>query len=357
MTTIDETRKCVYCLKDKRFALGKNKSESEFNVEHVINQAFGTADGANPTLVGRVCKECNSHFSKTIDIAVTKDSFEAFMRVSHNMKNAADMTGKTSRRLSVKYTDSDGKEQKLSVDPAPAKSGSPIAARPVVEVTVREDETTERVEESQLDAMTREELLQKYDLTKGTKITGTVEDSQRILKIFDSKGINIKESTSIPLENARQEIVIDETLQRAFAKISFNYMVHCCEKLCPELPYLECFNSARKFIVDGIESGGYRVVNPWAWPVLDPPPKEFKNPGHLLTLEYGRDELENLCVVGKLSLFKEYAVRITLSRTLNAEFCRFDGGHYSDLTDKKVLKLSDETMDRLRGEQRKGTQE
>lgn len=351
MTTIDEIRKCVYCLKDKRFALGKNKSESEFNVEHVINHAFGTADGANPTLVGRVCKQCNADFSKTIDIAVTKDSFEAFMRVPHNLKNAADMTGKRSRRLSVKYTDSDGKEQMLAVDPAPAESGSPIGARPVVELTVREDGSMERVEESQLNAMTRAELLNKYDLTKGTKITGTEKDGQRILEIFDSKGIKIKESTSIALQDVRQEIIVDEILQRAFAKISFNYMVYCSEKLCPELPYLECFNPARKFILDGTEPGGYRVANPWAWPVLDPPPEEFKNPGHLLTLEYGSDELESFCVVGKLSLFKEYAVRVTLSRTFNSDFCRFDGGHYSDLTDKKIIKLSDETMERLRGEQ------
>src|SRR5271155_2987567 len=144
MTSIDEKRKCVYCLSDKRFVLGKDKALSEFNVEHVIHHAFGTADGSNPTLVGRVCKDCNDAFSKTIDIAATKDSFEAFTRIHHGLKDAAAMTGKTSRRLSVKYTDSDGNEQKLAVDPAPASTGSSIGARPVVVLKVRNSDTDEK---------------------------------------------------------------------------------------------------------------------------------------------------------------------------------------------------------------------
>lgn len=66
-----ELRTCIYCL--------ERRPCSEFNTEHVVQEAFGCFTTQNLTLQC-VCESCNHHFSKTIDLNLGRDSLEGFYR-------------------------------------------------------------------------------------------------------------------------------------------------------------------------------------------------------------------------------------------------------------------------------------
>src|SRR5262245_22649887 len=62
---------CVYC----RAA----QPESAFNREHVVPEAFGTFAN-NFVLCNRVCRGCNSYFSKEFELTLGRDSMEGLER-------------------------------------------------------------------------------------------------------------------------------------------------------------------------------------------------------------------------------------------------------------------------------------
>jgi hypothetical protein len=64
-----------------------------FNTEHVIPEALG-AFHDNLTLSGsEVCRECNQYFGDTLDRMLTRDSYEALLRVEHGLKESAGIPG------------------------------------------------------------------------------------------------------------------------------------------------------------------------------------------------------------------------------------------------------------------------
>ena len=84
-------RICIYCL--------KAHPSSAFNTEHVIPRAFGTFE-QNLTL-DCVCPECNSYFGRTMELAYTRDSLEALLRLFHGLKPATEASDLPMQRLSV----------------------------------------------------------------------------------------------------------------------------------------------------------------------------------------------------------------------------------------------------------------
>jgi len=69
---------CIWCLEEK--------PQTEFNVEHVIPQAFGTFE-QNFNLDHEVCSSCNGFFGRELEPWLTRDSLEGFDRFRYGLKS------------------------------------------------------------------------------------------------------------------------------------------------------------------------------------------------------------------------------------------------------------------------------
>src|SRR5215813_4451267 len=85
--------KCIYCLEDKQ-------SKDDFNKEHVLQESFGKFKGAL-TLTGEVCKVCNQYFGDGIDRILSRDSFEAFLRLRYGIKSSKEYSDILYNRLTI----------------------------------------------------------------------------------------------------------------------------------------------------------------------------------------------------------------------------------------------------------------
>ena len=342
-------RKCVYCLKSKRFYTKTVKGKNEFNVEHVVHQAFGKCKNNNPTLVGRVCIDCNHEFSRTIDIAATKDSYEAFLRAQHGLKDPEDLSGRDSRRLSVKYTSEGGSTGTLPVEPAPQGSSSgALVASTIIRLHKKDGKGLEILDTKQVAKLSKEELLTRFDFSKEMNFTGSEEAIGILRELLEEKmQTKAREIEGSPILSSRQEIIVDEILQRAFSKIAFNYFVYVCEDRYQNLPYRSEFDDARNSIRHGIEPAWGRIANPWL-NNLSSIHSMFNNIGHLVMLEFGTNERDDICLIGKVVLFNGYGYRIALSP--KCEYNKdIEKAHFWDLTTNQLIAVDSGLHDKLRG--------
>ena len=85
--------KCIYYLHDK--------GKSLFDKEHIIPKGLGTFGAHTPTLINKVCKECNGSLGKTIDNPLCRSGF-AFDR---HMKKVFKKTDDVSHHRHLPSTD------------------------------------------------------------------------------------------------------------------------------------------------------------------------------------------------------------------------------------------------------------
>ncbi|MBM3518160.1 MAG: HNH endonuclease [Alphaproteobacteria bacterium] len=83
---------CIYCLRDV--------PAEGFNTEHVISQAFGTFE-SNLTLTDMVCRSCNQYFGDNLERVFARDSFEAYYRITTNLRPAEHIRAMPQRRLTL----------------------------------------------------------------------------------------------------------------------------------------------------------------------------------------------------------------------------------------------------------------
>lgn len=84
---------CIYCQRPD--------PPCGFNTEHVIQKALG-GFRQNLTLCdAEVCWDCNDYFSKHLDLMLTRDSYEALLRIEHGLKDPAELGGMFTKRVTV----------------------------------------------------------------------------------------------------------------------------------------------------------------------------------------------------------------------------------------------------------------
>src|SRR5262245_4424696 len=71
VTSMPITATCLYCK--------ETKPQDLFNREHVLPQSFGTFDN-NMVLRNLVCEDCNTYFSRTLELRLGRESFEGVDR-------------------------------------------------------------------------------------------------------------------------------------------------------------------------------------------------------------------------------------------------------------------------------------
>ena len=324
-------RICIYCL--------HQHDVSRFNKEHVLSQAFGTFE-QNLTL-DCVCSECNHYFSRTIELAYTRDSFEAFLRLHYGIKPAREVGDLGHRRLSItlggddwwngchiELTEEDGH---VSVGLVPqVRFGRRSGGWVYVTEAVLADET--KPLPSDIDTTNEIRLLSRESQPE-------MED--RLIALLATRGIpftRLGYSSQPPPSHdghAPLDLVVrfDSMIFGCVAKIAFNYMAWVAGA---DFVRSDSFDGVRKFIRYGSPSP-YSVVIPHSHPILfDDTSTRRQTNGHLLTLGWERDSRG---VVAEVSPFNEITYRVALTRNYKGLWRDIRSGHHFDIESRRVSRL------------------
>ncbi len=229
---------CIYC----------TSTQPRVKREHVMSQALGTFE-QNWTL-DCVCDECNKHFGDKLELPLGRDSLEAILRVQLGVKPPEAAASILYRRLNLSLqapgpfdgvrlamTAVDG--ELLPDAPAQVALRAPGGTWHFI---VEKRLTRERIEE-----ISRDQLEVKVFGRTGT------DDTQRLVRRLAELGVPFDETARALdqrlVEGSSLSVIhdldIDVMLQRAVAKISFNYLA--CT-LGAETARRPAFDTIRRFI-------------------------------------------------------------------------------------------------------------
>lgn len=240
---VGHSRLCVYC----GSAVGPS------NREHVIPRALGTFE-QNWTL-DCVCGRCNHFFSRELELALGRDSAEAFFRVDLGVKppETADKFLNKRMRATIK-TAGPFQGGRVVVKPTEEKDGIFPVLVPQVAFR-REGEEWQFIPEADLDQGSMPQLREG---TLQIKIIGRGDDLSRLKQRLATLGVHFTETEcllgrAIADENpvlVEHEFFVDKTLRRAVAKIAFNYAT---KVLGAEIARHPDFDVIRRFVRFGDE--------------------------------------------------------------------------------------------------------
>lgn len=216
---------CVYCRTEKEEKFFKNR-------EHVVPQSFGVFRN-NLTLHEIVCDDCNRFFGNNLELYLARDSYEGTMRYDFQVKSPQDIKsiGKKS-----------GLIIRVAEDPFKGayafreflKEQDKLVIKPLPQIGFLDKATNEYYyyllgEIPENNSLSKE----KYDLAnpKGMRILGCdIQDAENELS---AKGYNFKPGAEVQIDDqttddllCKIEWYINDTIQRAIAKISLNYFVY-----------------------------------------------------------------------------------------------------------------------------------
>ena len=234
--------RCIYCMVDKVYS--DDSKVSEFNREHVLQQSMGVFTGQ--VLVLRcVCTACNTAFSKGLDLALGRDSFESFNRTWHGLQPASDFQGRGLKSVTkFESTDSTINGAMLRPIPLEERGKFALAVHPHVRFESQGDPGN-IIEVRANEIPTPEELMRKgFTLPIAIQIRG--DGIERTREELRAKGWSVQDTGESGVHPGRivaGEAVFSLTpeLLRAVSKTAFNFYAAVCgadaarESLCDAL--------------------------------------------------------------------------------------------------------------------------
>ena len=233
--------RCIYCA----------STQPRTKREHVLSQGLGTFE-QNWTL-DCVCDTCNKYFGDTLELPLGRDSLESLLRVQLGVKSADEVENILYRRLKLSLQTTgpfDGVTLRMAASDGAIGPDAPpqVALRATGggwEFITEKHLTRERIE-----AVSRDLLEVRIFGRSGT------DDTQRLLTRLKELGVSFQEASRLlgqPLVDGHSipvvhDLNIDTTLQRAIAKISFNYLAYT---LGADMARRAAFDTLRHFIRDG----------------------------------------------------------------------------------------------------------
>lgn len=307
--------------------------------EHVLPQSYGSFE--NNWVLDCVCDGCNQHFGEKLELVLGRDSSESILRLKYGLKPVKAAKDLLSRRLELTietpgpwygaraFMAVDLKETGLELLPFP-QAGFRRPLQPDFE-WIRE-------------ANLNETSIAPYRPT-GTeyRIVGpTNDDLQRIDKKLKSLGFKpIQQGfleDTIPQRDQitfAAQITFDIIVQRAIAKIAFNYAAHVLGAAFVRNP---SFDPTRRFIRFN-ERPGYQVTTPTFRPILaDDEPLSRQTNGHLLIVEWG-DRSQSF-VRARVSLFNEMTYVVRLCARYSGLWIEIATGHLCDPFAHQITRLT-----------------
>jgi len=130
-------------------------------------------------------------------------------------------------------------------------------------------------------------------------------------------------------------MTFDSIVQRAIAKIAFNYAAYVLGGSFLQTP---SFDTARRFIRYG-EAPAYRVTTPTFKPILaDDEPMKRQTNGHLLIIEWA--DRNQSYLRARVSLFNEMTYVVRLCGRYSGLWIDVATGHLFDPFDRQITKLT-----------------
>ncbi|HXT16338.1 MAG TPA: HNH endonuclease [Gemmatimonadaceae bacterium] len=333
--------RCIYC--------GQDKPIGGFNREHVINAAFGGFEGAL-TLVSPydpgVCADCNTEFSSTIDLAITRDSMEAMLRLDVGLKSPAEVANLFRQRVRFRLpSDNEMGLGPLYLDMVPSDDGTEYRVVPVPQVRFRtaNDEFKSLTEEMLKGKDPR--LDPDIDLSRKRDLFWPSHDEDapsRLISLLERYDIAFKPGNPfVPPPNQEMDFetlaFADKYIARAVAKTAMNYLAKTSGESDQSFVHDSMFDPVRRFIRYGEGRGG-QFVQVWQMPtsIVGLTEAGAFN-GHLLHVKWEKGAGEHILAFVRLFGVIEYVVRLAKNPT--APWRDLSIAHEYDLVSMKVRRL------------------
>jgi len=256
-----EIRTCIYCTKPKNFLPRKTKGlVSEFNKEHVLHDSLLTPGFENaPTLIGRVCEECNDGFGKTIDLQLGRTGYEGFQRFKAGIKSPEKLHELKAGGLEFGAAPP-GHAEFVTSAVTHLNDGGKVKTQVEPYVLVHSNRQSKKIplrlsEISNLPMLIQSEGLD-FDTTPITFGTnGDVAEELQLIAALNAQGIKILGSAS---QSTPSPLLItsynpSDELLRAMAKVAFNYFAYLCESTDPSIVTSSDLDEIRGYINAGIQ--------------------------------------------------------------------------------------------------------
>jgi hypothetical protein len=344
------TRRCIYCL--------ETKPVEEFNKEHVLQDAFGRfAHGL--TLIC-VCSSCNSEFGRTIDLALARDTVEAFDRFREGTKPPSEYRGFGAKsRMQQRFHDRP--LHGAIATPTPVDGKLKLAPAPQIGFarTCEEEPAWFAIDrlptKAELEAKGYHQnvairfqgvdpivavrslagigyVVSKIDeiSTQGVDRAGVDSLVERLRESGVEVGIVVETPRLAGTVTLVVEATVDRTVLRAIAKVALNYVARVCG---PGYALLPDFNGVRRFVRwDAGEVDDFVTsIGPNQWRVAYRTGKVAR--GHYLGLNRHRDAL-----FAAVSIHMRFWYSINLARGLALPTAT--AGHFLNLDTKTVERLA-----------------
>lgn len=324
--------KCIYCLKDK--------DESQFRkVEHVIPQSFGLFED-NLTLKGIVCDECNQYFGDYLEINLARDSIEGLLRFMYGYKNKEDYKSMGKRSKLIFKLASEGTYKNAFAYLEYSDSEADVTPKPLPQIGFRKNPKSDYIYYPMENIPSKQELIdQGYALDEPRSFIIVSSDTEEAVKLLKEKGIELKHNEALEENLISQEPEIDvqrafdDILQRAIAKISFNYLSYWEKE---DFAYNNSFNDVRNFILKGTRTS-YPMISYDTESILaDEKSLTHSRDGHIITVNWTAD---GVSIVGQVSLYNLLRYKVTLARKFIGEKRKIKRGHFFNVCDKRIYPM------------------
>jgi len=324
--------KCIYCLEDK--------PKSYFTkAEHVIPQAFGLFEDNFTLNNGEVCDDCNQYFGDNLEIDLGRDTIEGLYRYKFGVKPAKDFRSLGRRsRFTVVVVEGPLKGTFSYLEYSKELNDVSIKSLPQVGFINR---TTKEYKYFLLDEIPDKDDLdeQRLDYSKDVRALGA--DFSEIQEVLSEAEIPLKSEEDWELGDGDAgkwmveiEGSIDQTICRAIAKISFNYMAYLHGA---EFVLQKEFHPIRFYIRRG-EQAKRAYVQVRNENILMGEDKESPRLFHLVTLNWS---INGEAIVSQVSLFNTFlSYTVQLSKRYRGERIDLGKGHCFNLADNKIYELT-----------------
>lgn len=271
---------CIYC------KLKKSK-DIPFNSEHVVPKAFGKYGTCTPTI--EICVQCNQRFGNTIDLCLSRDSYEGqLMRSKFGLIKEFD-SKKHCRKISISAENKHLEDKKLNITYA---DNSRI---------VMENKSG-----------------QIFEFANGKYYS----------KDYDGEYLDLKIEGQMPKE-----------CFRSIAKVAFNYMTYHYGE---EFALQECFDPIRDFITNE-----EKILKDFVITIIEEPIMYETNKmailANIVTIVQ-----QGSMIVSQVSLLNKIQYKVCLTREYNGIPIK-EKGHIFDPIGKRICVLQKSSLLLLRG--------
>jgi hypothetical protein len=303
-------------------------------------QSFGTFE--NNWVLDCVCDGCNQYFGDKLELILGRDSSESILRLKYGLKPPKAAADLLNQRLELTI-ETAGPWRGARAFMAMDLNETGLELLPFPQAGFRRPLQEDFVWTAEGDL--NEASVAPYVSTKDIeyRIAGpTDDDLSRIEKRLKDLGFKathqgVTEQT-IAKENKiafAAEMTFDIIVQRAIAKIAFNYAAYV---LGADFVRNPSFDPTRRFIRYN-EASGYQVTTPTFQPILaDDEPRRRQINGHLLIVEWA-DRLQSY-LHARVSLFNEMTYVVRLCGRYSGLWLDVATGHLFDPFSHQIIKLT-----------------